>query len=232
MHSTTYFSPFEIIYGFNPLTPFDLVPLPSNEQTNLDGAAKAKLVRDMHEKVRDQIIKKNEHYARLANRGRRHVSFEPGDWVWVHMRKERFPTQQKTKLHPQGDGPFQVVARVGDNAYKLDLPGDYGVSATFNVSDLSSYEFDTELLDSRTSPSQEGGNDENKAPQATTDGAKDALRGISGPMTRARTKKVNEAMNNLILEVHDQEERLSNQVVREYLMISAAEGGHSHSVGK
>ena len=27
VHSTTTFSPFEIVYGFNPLTPIDLIPL-------------------------------------------------------------------------------------------------------------------------------------------------------------------------------------------------------------
>ena len=55
------------------------MPLPSNEQINLDGAAKAKFVRDMHEKVRLQIIKKNEHFVRNANQERKRVIFEPGD---------------------------------------------------------------------------------------------------------------------------------------------------------
>ena len=36
-HSTTQFSPFEIVYGFNPLAPIDLVPLPLRETTNMDG---------------------------------------------------------------------------------------------------------------------------------------------------------------------------------------------------
>ena len=58
LHSTTGYSPFEITYGFNPLTPLDLVPLPSNEQLNFDGAAKAKFVQELHEKACLQIIKK------------------------------------------------------------------------------------------------------------------------------------------------------------------------------
>ena len=50
-----------------------------------------------------------------------------------------------------------MVARVNDNAYKLDLPGEYSVSATFNVSDL--VPFDYEGGDLRANPFEEGGND-------------------------------------------------------------------------
>ena len=37
IHSTTQFSPFEIVYDFNPLTPMDLMPLLLNERVSLDG---------------------------------------------------------------------------------------------------------------------------------------------------------------------------------------------------
>jgi len=59
--------------------------------------------------------------------GRKLVVLQPGDWVWVHMRKERFPNQRKSKLQPCGDGltlTFQVLERINDNAYKIDLPGE------------------------------------------------------------------------------------------------------------
>jgi hypothetical protein len=41
MHSTTNYSPFEIVYGFNPLTPLDLIPLLVDERVSLDGTKKA-----------------------------------------------------------------------------------------------------------------------------------------------------------------------------------------------
>jgi hypothetical protein len=63
MYSTTGFSPFEIVYGFNPLTPMDLIHLPFEERVSLDGEKKAKMVRQLHEGVRLQIEKKNRLYA-------------------------------------------------------------------------------------------------------------------------------------------------------------------------
>ena len=60
VHSTTNFSSFEIVYGFNPLTPLDLLPLPVNEMTSLDGEKKAEMVKKLHESVMKHIEKKNE----------------------------------------------------------------------------------------------------------------------------------------------------------------------------
>ena len=157
IHSSTKFSPFEIVYGFNPLTPLDLSPLPMSERVNLDGAKKAELVKQIHETARLNIERRTEQYAKHANKGRTKVVFEPGDWVWLHMRKERFPEQRRSKLLPRGDGPFQVLERINDDAYKLDLPGEYNVSATFNVSDLSLFDAGDDL---RANPFQDEGNDE------------------------------------------------------------------------
>jgi len=78
----------------------------------------------------------------------------------VHMHKERFPNQRKSKLQPRGDGPFQVLERINDNAYKIDLPGEYGVSATFNVADLTLFYTD---FDSRLNPFEGRGDDVNQS---------------------------------------------------------------------
>ena len=52
MHTTTSYSPFEIVYGFNPLTPLDLMPFSDDGRNGLDGQKKADLVKSLHEKVR------------------------------------------------------------------------------------------------------------------------------------------------------------------------------------
>jgi len=68
----TKMSPFEVVYGFNPLTPLDLLPIPNSSLLkHKDGKAKAELVKKMHEQVKLQIEKKNEGYAKHANKGRK-----------------------------------------------------------------------------------------------------------------------------------------------------------------
>ena len=60
--------------------------------------------------------------------------------VWVHFRKDRFPHLRRSKLLPHGVGPYKVLAKINDKAYKIDLPTDeFGVSNTFNVADLTPY---------------------------------------------------------------------------------------------
>ena len=66
------------------------------------------------------------------------------------------------------------------------------ISATFNVSDLSPFDVGD---DSRTNPFEERGNDENQ--QAF----KDPLHVLVEPITKARSKKIKEALNGLIQEI-------------------------------
>ena len=60
---------------------------------------------------------------------------------------------------PRADGPFEVVEKINDNAYKVDLQGEYGVSAAFNVADLSMYQADDDLEDLGIKSLQQGEDD-------------------------------------------------------------------------
>jgi hypothetical protein len=82
----------------------------------------------------------NDGFVFRANKlGRKQLIFEPGELVWLHLRKDRFSTLRKSILMPRADGPFKVLERINDNAYKLDLPMDFGVSPTFNIANLKPY---------------------------------------------------------------------------------------------
>ena len=60
MHSSTHYSLFEVVYDFNPLIPLDLSLLPMNEQVNLDGVRNADFMHNLHEKVRQNIKRRNQ----------------------------------------------------------------------------------------------------------------------------------------------------------------------------
>jgi len=100
-----------------------------------------------------------------ANKHCKALTFKPGDVVWLHLRKERFPSQRINKLIPRGYGPFKVLDKVNDNACKLEFPGDMGVSLTFNVGDPTSYHDDKDDRDDlKANHNQEGDDEANSMP--------------------------------------------------------------------
>lgn len=60
IHLATKHSPFEIVYGFNPLTPIDLIPLPNDQLVHVDAKRKAEYVKPLHQKVRANIEARTE----------------------------------------------------------------------------------------------------------------------------------------------------------------------------
>ncbi|GJY33328.1 gag-pol polyprotein [Tanacetum coccineum] len=109
--------------------------------------------------MKARIEKANEMYKAKANKNCKQPTFSLGDLVWIHLRKERFPSKRKNKLMPKADGTFKVLERFGDSAYKVELPGDVSVSSTFNIGDLMPYLEDDYIEYLRSSPNLEGEDD-------------------------------------------------------------------------
>jgi len=85
---------------------------------------------------------------------------------------------------------------------------DYGVSTTFNVADLTPY-FGLEESESRTTPFQEGEDDEAISTKQDVNQAYDvedvntAREQVNiGPITRSRAKKVQQEVNALLCEIY------------------------------
>jgi hypothetical protein len=198
--------PFEVVYGFKPITPLDLLPLPIQERVNMEASKRADFVRKIHLKTKDAIEKKGKSTAARVNKKRKKVLFQPGDMVWVHFCKDRFPLQRKSKLQPRGAGPYKVLAKINDNAYKIDLPiAEFGVSNSFNVADLMPYDGE-DLGASRSTPFEEREDDEDipsSLPSIPIDdvAAQDKSNEIRiGPITRARAKLLEQQVNSLLVE--------------------------------
>ena len=96
-----------------------------------------------------------------------------------------------------------VLTRINDNAYKLDLPNEYNVSTTFNVTDLSPFDVGDDL---RINPFQEEENNGGMAKEWSVDPLETPL----GLMTRARARRFKEALNSLIRDAQEEEVHVCN----------------------
>jgi hypothetical protein len=97
------------VYGFNPCAPIDILPLPTSERIHSDAKEHADFILQMHETTKHNIEKMNEKYRIAGSKGRKEVKLEPGDLVWLHLRKDSFPDLRKSKLIPRVDGPFKII---------------------------------------------------------------------------------------------------------------------------
>jgi hypothetical protein len=160
LHSIAKLCPFEIVYGFVTRAPIDLITIPHSEIMNFDASRHAELIIKLHEQTKANIKTMNAKYEQACSKSRKHITFEPGDLVWVHLRKDRFPDMRKSKLQLRVVGPFKVLHKINDNAYKVELPIDFGVSSSFNIADLAPYLGKKDMFESRTTLLQEGEDDE------------------------------------------------------------------------
>ena len=99
---------------------------------------------------------------------------------------------------PRADGPFKIIKKINDNAYKLELPPEFGVSPTFNISDLKPYLGEDDALESRTTQIQEGEDDEDITPTDIHEASSLDIQTIQGPITRARARQLNLEVSSLL----------------------------------
>jgi hypothetical protein len=159
----------------------------------------------MHETTKLNIEKMNEKYRIATSKGRKKVKLEPGDLVWLHLRKERFPELRKSKLMSHATGPFKILAKINDNAYKLELPPEFGVSSSFNISDLRPYFGEEDEMPSRMTSMQEGEDDEDINTSAIIIPSIEIL----VPITRSRAQQLNHQVNSFLCSsVYNIESRL------------------------
>jgi hypothetical protein len=152
-----------------------------------------------------------------------------GDLVWLHLRKDRFPELRKSKLMPRAAGPYNILEKINDNAYKLELPPEFWVSPTFNIADLKPYLGEEDELESRTTPLQEGEDDEDIT---TMDTNNTPLVDVQGPITRARARQLNLQVSSFLCTYSC---AFENSVLPNELIVLRNEGkdqqGHGEGLG-
>jgi len=107
----------------------------------------------------------------------------------MHICKERFSEPKRSKLLMIGYGQFQILEIINDNAYKVDLLSEYGVTTIFNVYDLSLFDVGD---DSMLNPFEEKMNNVIQTIPI------DPLKFPVGSIIRSWAKKLKDTFNELI----------------------------------
>ena len=140
-HSSIQMAPYEALYGRKCRSPifWDEV----GERRVLDPVA-VPWIEDAYEKVkviRQRLQTAQSRQKSYADNRRKDLEFEVGDKVFLKVTPLRSLTAGKgKKLHPRYVGPFKILQRVGNVAYRLELPTSLSrVHDVFHVSMLKKY---------------------------------------------------------------------------------------------
>lgn len=75
--------------------------------------------------LKDNLKVAHDRMKLLADKNRCDISFAAGDWVYIRLRpysQLSVRRQRYNKLSRRFFDPFQIIQRIGDVAYKVDLP--------------------------------------------------------------------------------------------------------------
>lgn len=145
VHSATKTTPFFANFGYHPRFSVDIPSssTPSIPRTSFDASAYAQSLQRLHETLRSTLQESNDRMKRNYDKNKSHTpSFAPGDLVWLSARHIHSRRISK-KLDHKNLGPFRILEKIGDLAYKLDLPKEMKVHPTFHVSLLHAHQANT-----------------------------------------------------------------------------------------
>lgn len=135
-HSAIQMTPFESLYGYCPPmhTPYIIgsAELAKVNTYLVDREAHLKLLRFHLHRARHRM-------RQLANKKRTDRVFELGEWVYVKLisyKQQSLARRNNQKLSPLYYGPYPIIAKIGEVAYRLDLPQHSSIHPTFHVSKL------------------------------------------------------------------------------------------------
>ncbi|KAD7477209.1 hypothetical protein E3N88_00345 [Mikania micrantha] len=135
-HSSIGMPPYEMLYGRKCRTPVCWVEVGQRELAHKNVV---KATNEWTDQIRAHLKAAQDRQKSYADKRRRPIEFHVGDFVLLKVSpwKGVILSRKRGKLSPRFIGPFKIIARVGEVAYRLELPEELsGIHNTFHVSYL------------------------------------------------------------------------------------------------
>ena len=133
-HSSLVKTPFEILYGQQPRhLGIDVVEACSVPDLQ-DWLSQRKL---MVQLLQQQLVRVQQRQKHQADKHRSERNFDVGDWVFLKLQPYVQSSLQKRANHKLAFkyfGPYQILEKIGQVAYKLSLPDSTSIHPVFHVS--------------------------------------------------------------------------------------------------
>lgn len=135
-HSSIGVPPYQMLYGRKCRTPICWGEVGQRVLGSTDIVLKTT---EMIQMVRDRLVTAQSRQKSYADKRRSDLEFQVGDYVLLKVSpwKGVIRFRKRGKLGPRYIGPYKVIARVGEVAYRLELPDELSlIHNTFHVSQL------------------------------------------------------------------------------------------------
>ena len=132
-------TPFEALYGFKPPQVAEMFLVEDEEE---DPQVMLQRRQVANQVIRDNLLQAQERMKLYADRNRSERVLELGDMAYLKVQPYRHTTlsiHHCIKLHSKFYGPFRVLERVGETAYKLLFPENCKLHPVFHISQLKKH---------------------------------------------------------------------------------------------
>lgn len=135
-HLSTKMTPFKVLYGRDP----PLVNRLGRGHSPIDSIEDILHERDaVLDELHHQLLRAQQKMKDNADKKRREADFQVGEKVYVKLQpyRQRSVAQRPyKKLAPKFYGPFEILQRIGQVAYRLQLPETSKIHPVFHISQL------------------------------------------------------------------------------------------------